>query len=103
MATEEILMAGVRGGGDRQGLHEIIRRHSQAAAKQVKELGQPNDLLKRLATEPALMGVDLTSVLDPARYVGRAPQQVERFVKEVIDPIRHSYRTYLSQDIDLRV
>ncbi len=56
MATEEILMAGVRGGGDRQGLHEVIRRHSQAAAKQVKELGQPNDLLKRLATEPALHG-----------------------------------------------
>jgi adenylosuccinate lyase len=103
MATEEILMAGVRAGGDRQALHEIIRRHSQAAAKQVKELGQSNDLLARLAKESAFANIDLTDVLDPTRFVGRAPQQTEQFVSEVIGPIRDNYRPYLNQPIDLRV
>ena len=70
MATEEILMAGVRAGGDRQALHEVIRRHSQAAAKQVKELGQSNDLMTRLAGEPTFSGIDLGNVLDPVQYVG---------------------------------
>jgi adenylosuccinate lyase len=103
MATEEILMAGVREGGDRQALHEIIRRHSQAAAREVKEFGRPNDLLERLAKEPAFAKVDLSQVLDPARFVGRAPQQAERFVAEVIGPIRQSYRSYLKPAMDLRV
>src|SRR5580658_10085863 len=73
MATEEILMAGVRAGGDRQMLHETIRKNAQLAAKQVKELGEPNDLLQRLAKEPAMAGIDLSAVLDPRRFVGRAP------------------------------
>jgi adenylosuccinate lyase len=103
MATEEILMAGVRAGGDRQALHEVIRRHSQAAAKQVKELGQSNDLMERLAGEPTFSGIDLGNVLDPVQYVGRAPQQTEQFVSEVIGPIRERYRAYLNQRIDLRV
>jgi len=103
MATEEILMAGVRAGGDRQSLHEIIRRHSQAAAKQVKELGQPNDLLRRLAHEPAFAGIDLNTLLDPAKFIGRAPQQVERFSTEVIAPICIRYQAYLSQAMDLRI
>ena len=103
MATEEILMAGVRAGGDRQALHEIIRRHSQAAAKMVKEQSQPNDLLNRLGKEPAFAGIDLGDVLDPARFVGRAPQQTEQFVSQVIGPIRDNYRPYLNQPIDLRV
>lgn len=103
MATEEILMAGVRGGGDRQGLHEVIRRHSQAAAKEVKEMGRPNDLLERLSKEKAFAGVDLQALLDPARFIGRAPQQVERYVKEVVDPIRTNYQPYLSKYEELRV
>jgi adenylosuccinate lyase len=103
MATEEILMAAVRAGGDRQSLHEIIRRHSQAAAKQVKELGQPNDLLQRLSSEPAFAGIDLNTLLDPAKFIGRAPQQVQRFHSEVIAPICGNYRAYLSQIMDLRV
>ena len=81
-------MAGVRAGGDRQALHEVIRRNSQQAAKQVKELGQPNDLLERLSKEPAMAGIDLKAVLDPNRFVGRAPQQVEQFVAEIVEPIR---------------
>jgi adenylosuccinate lyase len=103
MATEEILMAGVRAGGDRQALHELIRGHSQQAAKQVKELGQPNDLLDRLAKESAFASVDFKTTLDPMRFVGRAPQQTEQFVAEVIGPIRQAYRAYLNQNLELRV
>lgn len=105
MATEEILMAGVQAGGDRQELHERIRIHSQAAAKEVKEQGRANDLLDRLKADPRFARVDLTAVLDPSRYVGRAPQQVDRFVAEVVDPIRASYRDVLDADVkdDLRV
>src|SRR5205814_8022181 len=65
MATEEILMAGVRAGGDRQDLHERIRRHSLAAAEEVKQHGRPNDLIERLRTDPAFAAVDLRHVLDP--------------------------------------
>ena len=103
MATEEILMAGVRAGGDRQILHELIRRHSQAAASQVKDLAQPNDLLERLAKEPVFAAVNLKAVLDPARFIGRAPNQVEEFVAAVIEPIRNNYRSYLQQSADLKV
>jgi len=103
MATEEILMAGVRAGGDRQALHEVIRKNSQQAARQVKELAQPNDLLDRLAKEPSLAGIDLSSVLDPIRFVGRAPEQVQQFNDQVIEPIRAKYQSYLSQTINLRV
>jgi adenylosuccinate lyase len=103
MATEEILMAGVRAGGDRQLLHEIIRKNSQLAAKQVKELGQPNDLLHRLIKEPALAGIDMNAALDPHRHIGRAPQQVERFVAEVVEPLRAKYDSYLRHNNDLRV
>ena len=75
MATEEILMAAVRAGGDRQELHERIRVHSQAAARQIKEHGQPNDLIARLQSDPAFEQVDMTSTLDTKRYIGRSPQQ----------------------------
>ncbi len=67
MATENILMAAVAAGGDRQDLHERIRRHSQAAAAVVKERGGRNDLLDRLAGDPAFAKVDLATSLDPAR------------------------------------
>jgi adenylosuccinate lyase len=91
MATEEILMAGVRIGGSRQDLHEIIRRHSQAAAENVKQLGKPNDLLDRLKSEPAFAKVNLDQILTPNAYTGRAAAQTEEFVREVVDPIRRKY------------
>ena len=65
MATENILMAAVAAGGDRQDLHERIRRHSQAAAAVVKGEGGPNDLLDRLAADPAFARVDLRAVMEP--------------------------------------
>ena len=72
MATENILMAAVAAGGDRQDLHERIRRHSLAAAAVVKNEGGKNDLMDRIAADPAFAKVDLTCVLDPAQFVGRA-------------------------------
>jgi len=103
MASEEILMAGVQAGGDRQTLHEKLRKHSQAAAQQVKEYGKPNDLIERLTTDAAFAKVDLRSVLDPKAFVGRAPQQVERFIAEIVAPIRQRYAGKLGQGGELKV
>lgn len=91
MATEEILMAGVQAGGDRQELHEQIRVHSQEAARQVKEHGQANDLMERLQGDSSFAGVDLSGTLDGRRFVGRAPEQVDSFVANVVQPIRDRY------------
>jgi adenylosuccinate lyase len=91
MATEEILMEGVRAGGDRQELHERIRRHSQDAARAVKEEGRRNDLLDRLAMDESFKGMDLGQLLDPARFIGRAAEQVDRFCELVTTPIRRRY------------
>ncbi|MEX0677668.1 MAG: adenylosuccinate lyase [Pirellulales bacterium] len=91
MATEAILMAAVAAGGDRQDLHERMRRHSQAAAAGVKEKGADNDLLDRLAADPSFAGVDLKTMLDPARFVGRAGEQVDEFLSQIVAPIRKRY------------
>ncbi|RLS43030.1 MAG: adenylosuccinate lyase, partial [Planctomycetota bacterium] len=104
MATEEILMAGVRAGGDRQDLHERIRVHSQEAARQVKEQGRANDLLSRLQSDAAFAAVDLTGTLDASRFVGRAPEQVDAFIENIIEPIRSRFARELEQTADdLRV
>ena len=103
MATENILMAAVAAGGDRQELHERIRRHSQAAADVVKNQGGNNDLLDRLASDEAFAGVDLAATLDPSQFVGRAPQQVDEFVANVIEPIRARYPDVGTSDADVLV
>jgi adenylosuccinate lyase len=103
MATEEILMAAVRAGGDRQQLHELIRRHSQAAAEQVKSHGRPNDLIHRLQQDPAFSKLNMSQLLEPSRFVGRAPQQTEHFIISVIDPIRKRYSSKLGQQVTLAV
>jgi adenylosuccinate lyase len=103
MATEEILMAAVRAGGDRQKLHETIRRHSQAAAARVKQEGAANDLLDRLSREPEFSKINLDNVLNPSQFVGRAPVQVEQFVKEVVEPIRKRYAKQLGNRSELKV
>ena len=93
MATENLLMAAVQAGGDRQALHEVIREHSQAAAARVKQEAADNDLLDRLAGEPAFasLGLDLAALLEPGQYVGLAPQQVDGFIRDVVRPIRDRY------------
>jgi len=103
MATENILMAAVAAGGDRQELHERIRRHSQAAAAVVKQQGGPNDLLDRLEQDEAFADVDLRSVLDPAAFIGRAPQQVDEFIAAEIDPIRARYPEDLGATAEVNV
>ena len=103
MATENILMAAVATGGDRQELHERIRVHSQAAASVVKEQGGQNDLLERLAADKAFAGVDLSAATDPKTLIGRAPEQVDEFLAEVVEPIRQKYGDHLEGDAEVRV
>jgi adenylosuccinate lyase len=88
LATEEILMAGVRAGGDRQDLHERIRQHSRAAAHAMKVDGQENPLLQLIAADAAFTAIreQLPSLLDPVRFVGRAPEQVDAFLREELAP-----------------
>jgi adenylosuccinate lyase len=103
MATENVLMAAVALGGDRQNLHERIRRHSQAAAAVIKEEGGANDLIERLQADPAFAGVDLAGALEPARFVGRAPEQVDEFINEMVGPIRRRYASKLADDAEVSV
>ena len=103
MATENILMAAVKAGGNRQELHEKIRQHSQAAAGEVKRLGRPNDLIARLRTDISFANLNFEKVLDPAAYVGRAPQQVDEFIRVVVAPIRKRYQKELGQKVELKV
>jgi len=99
MASETILMEAVRRGGDRQTLHEAIRKHSVAAGARVKEQGLDNDLLERLATDPAFASVraDLPRLCDARQFVGRAPQQVEEFLSAEVDPLLRAAGPDLAQ------
>ncbi len=87
MATENILMAGVRAGGDRQELHERIRRHSQEAARTVKVEGRPNDLIERLRGDTAFARVDLDAELKAEKFIGRSVEQTDEYLAAVVEPI----------------
>lgn len=89
MATENIMMDAVKAGGDRQELHEAIREHSMEAGRQVKMEGRENDLLERIRKDPRFSITDeqIETILDPSKYVGRAPAQTEEFFRDYIDPI----------------
>jgi adenylosuccinate lyase len=91
MATENLLMAAVQAGGDRQTLHERIRVHSQAAAQRIKQEGRANDLLDRLQHDPAFAKVDFNTAMNARQFVGRAPEQVDEFLREIVEPIRQRY------------
>lgn len=94
MATEDILMAATTAGGDRQALHERIRIHSLAAAREVKEHGRPNDLLSRLKADPAFAKVRIDKLADPKTYTGMAADQVDEFLKSTVAPVlRHHKKT----------
>jgi len=89
MATEVILMEGVKAGGDRQALHEAIRVHSMAAGVVVKGEGKPNDLIERIRKDPLFESVwsKLDTLIEPSLFVGRAPEQVDDFMETEIDPL----------------
>ena len=89
MATENIMMDAVKLGGDRQELHERIRQLSMEAGRNVKEKGLDNNLLELIAGDPAfgLSMEELKAAMEPKRYVGRAPEQVDEFLREVVQPI----------------
>jgi adenylosuccinate lyase len=91
MATEEILMAAVQSGGDRQDLHEKIREASLQSAAGVKMEGKPNDLLTRLGADPAFQKVDFSQVMDANKFTGRAAEQVQHFIKKCVEPCRQRY------------
>jgi adenylosuccinate lyase len=107
MATENILMSAVNtGGADRQEAHEVIRTHSQAAALRVKNEAGPNDLIQRLREDRLFrtMNIDWDSILNPNLYVGRAPEQVDRFIQQIVEPIRKRHADALrATSADLRV
>ena len=91
LATEDLMMEAVKRGGDRQQLHEIIRRHSMAATARMKE-GLPCDLLDRLAADPAfgLTRQELDALMEPKRYIGRCPQQVAQFLAQCAPLLRQA-------------
>lgn len=105
MATENILMRAVKKGGDRQALHERLREHSLAASRVIKEEGAQNDLLARIAADPAfaMSEAELEETLDPADFVGRAPRQVEEFLAETIRPLLAANKDSLGQRAELKV
>lgn len=104
MATENILMAAVGAGGDRQELHELIRQYSHEAGHQIKVEGNPNDLLERIGSDAAFAAVDLNVLTDPSAYVGRAPEQVDEFIASEVEPLRTKFANILGTgDDELRV
>lgn len=105
MATEYIIMEGVKKGGDRQELHELIRVHSMEAGKQVKVEGLENDLIERIINDTSF-DIDrkkLMEILDPKNFIGFAPEQVEDFLETEINPILEKNKDLLGMDTDLKV
>ena len=105
MATENIIMACVKRGGDRQELHEVIRVHSHAAAAQVKEHGKDNDLIERLAADPVIgmTRAEIEATLDVRLFIGRAPEQTVEFAAEYVDPVLERNAARLGATSDVRV
>ena len=105
MATENIMMDAVKAGGDRQELHERIRELSMEAGKTVKVEGKDNNLLELIATDPAfnLTLEELQKSMDPAKYTGRAKEQTERFVSQVVQPILDSHKEMLGIKAEINV
>ena len=105
MATENIMMDAVKAGGDRQELHERIRELSMEAGKNVKVNGEENNLLELIAADPAfgLSLEDLKKTMEPSRYVGRAPEQVDAFLGRVVKPILEKYSDILGEKAEINV
>ena len=105
MATENIMMDCVKRGGDRQELHERIRVHSMEASRRVKQEDGINDLMDRIAGDPAfgVTAEELAGILEPSRYVGRAPEQTAEFLAEGVQPVLDRYADQLGVDVEIKV
>ena len=105
MATENVMMDAVKRGGDRQALHERLRVHSQEAARMVKEEGARNDLVDRIAADPAFQTTraEIEAILDPKNFIGRSAEQVTEFVTECIDPVLDAHKGDLGEKAVLNV
>jgi adenylosuccinate lyase len=105
LAMERILMEATKLGGDRQLLHERLRVHAMEATRVIKEEGGENDLLERIAGDPAFSAIKdrLPSLLEPRGFIGRAPQQVEEFLKGVVEPLLKRYKDLIETPIQIRV
>lgn len=103
IATESLMMEAVRQGGDRQSLHEVLRQHCVDAAKRMKEEGAENDLLDRIREDPSFAQIDVDAAVDPRRFIGRAVQQVDRFLVEIVEPIRQRYPEACGQVAEVSV
>lgn len=105
MATENIMMAAVKKGGDRQELHEKIRVHSMAAGKVVKVDGKANDLAERIANDSAfsMSYEEIEAEMEPSNFVGRAPKQVEEFLENDINPLIEKYKSDLGLEVEINV
>lgn len=104
MATENIMMEAVKKGGNRQELHEKIRKYSMEAGEQVKVYGRPNDLIERIEKDKEfnISKDEISNILKPSNYTGRASKQVEEFICEVINPIFEKEEVY-NGDIDMKI
>jgi adenylosuccinate lyase len=103
MATENVLMAAVQAGGDRQDLHEKIRTHALAASARLKDGARDNDLIGRLESDSAFPSLDYSTLMDPTRYVGRSPEQVAEFLASEVDPIRSRFPSLRARQRDVDV
>ena len=103
MATENVLMAAVQAGGDRQDLHERIRTHSLAASSRLKAGDGINDLIDRMKCDPAFPSIDFSQVLEPRQFVGRSPEQVLAFVENEVEPIRQRYPSIRAMRAEVHV
>ena len=105
MATENIMMAAVKKGGDRQDLHERIRVHSMDAGRVVKVEGKPNDLIDRIAADEAfgMTKEEIMATMKPENFVGRAPEQVVEFIEAEVKPIVEKYKSLLGVEVEINV
>ena len=105
MATENIMMDAVKKGGNRQDLHEKLRVHSQAAARVVKEEGGKNDLVERIAADPAFMVTreEIEAILQPEKFIGRSKEQVEEYLAGIITPLLQENKELLGEKQELSV
>jgi adenylosuccinate lyase len=105
MATENIMMDAVKRGGDRQELHERIREHSMAAGTVVKKEGKENDLVERIAKDSAfgMTKEEIEAILEPKNFVGRAPEQTEEFIIEVVKPVLEKNKELLGMTAEITV